>query len=108
MLFTKNAATEVQLVHKASSLLGVSEFQYFFEAWQAWYHDKPSEKRIENCFIDFLEHDTVPFWVRNYTRAIFSRKNLLAQEKKRFILGGFTYYLPLLFFFILIMWSLLR
>jgi hypothetical protein len=55
-----------------------------------------------------LEHDTVPFWVRNYTRAIFSRKNLLAQEKKRFILGGFTYYLPLLFFFILIMWSLLR
>jgi hypothetical protein len=108
VLFKKNTPTDVQLVHKASALLGVSEFQVFFDAWQAWYNDIPSEKRIEPYFIDFLGKDAVPFWVRNYARFILSRKDLLAEEKKRLILGAWTYYLPLLFFFILIMWTIFK
>jgi len=108
MLFKKNAPTDVQLVHKASALLGIGEFQVFFDAWQAWYNDKPSEKRIEPYFIDFLEHDAVPFWVRNYVRYILNRKDLVAQEKRRLILGTLTYYIPLLIFFILIMWAIFR
>jgi hypothetical protein len=108
VLFKKNTPTDVQLVHKASALLGVSEFQVFFDAWQAWYNDIPSEKRIEPYFIDFLGQDTVPFWVRNYVRFILSRKDLLAQEKKRLVLGALTYYLPLLLFFILIMWAIFK
>jgi len=108
VLFKKNLPTDIQLVHKASALLGVSEFQVFYDAWQAWYNDKPSEQRIESYFIDFLEHDAVPFWVRNYVRFITSRKNLIAEEKKRLMLGALTYYIPLLLFFILIMWTMLR
>ena len=108
VLFKKSAPTDVQLVHKASALLGVSEFQVFFDACQAWYNNTPSEKRIEVYFIDFLEQDAVPFWVRNYVRFILNRKDLLTQEKKRLILGVFTYYLPLLFFFILIMLAIFR
>jgi len=108
VLMKKNYPTDVQLVHKASALLGVGEFQVFSDAWQAWYNDRPSEKRIESYFIDFLEHDAVPFWVRNYARGILNRKDLLEQEKKSLIMGRLTYYLPLLFFFILIMWTILR
>ena len=108
MLFKGNGPTDVQLVYKASALLGVSEFQVFSDAWQAWYNDSPAEKRIEPYFIDFLEHDAAPFWVRNYARFVLNRKDLQHQEKKRLILGGVTYYLPLLFFFIVIMWTILR
>jgi hypothetical protein len=108
VLFKKYIPTDVQLVHKASALLGVSEFQVFFDAWQAWYHEKPSEKRIETYFVDFIEHNAIPFWVRNYVRFILNRKDLVAREKKRLIFGTLTYYLPLLFFFMLIMWAIFR
>jgi hypothetical protein len=107
MLFTKSKPTDMQQVHMASALLGVSEFQVFCDAWQAWYNEKPSEKRIEPYFVDFLGQDAVPFWVRNYVRLILNRKDLLRNEKKRLIIRILTYYVPLLIFFILIMWALL-
>jgi hypothetical protein len=107
MLFTKSKPTDMQQVYMASALLGVSEFQVFCDAWQAWYNEKPSEKRIEPYFVDFLGQDAVPFWVRNYVRLILNRKDLLRNEKKRLIIRILTYYVPLLIFFILIMWALL-
>ena len=106
-LFKKNRATDIQQVYKASAWLGVSEFQVFCNAWQDWYNEKPSEKRIESYFVSFLGQDVVPFWVRNYVRSIVNRKDLLYQEKKRLAIGALTYYLPLLLFFVLIMYALL-
>ena len=107
MLFRKSKPTDTQLVFKASAWLGVSEFQVFCDAWQAWYDEKPSEKRIEPFFVEFLGEAAVPFWVRNYVRIILSRKDLLLKEKKRLTLGVLTYYIPLLIFFFLIMRILL-
>jgi hypothetical protein len=107
MFFKKNKPTDIQQVYKASSWLGVSEFQVFCDAWQAWYDAKPSEKRIEPYFVNFLGQDAVPFWVRNYVRVILNRKDLLAEEQKRLIIGRLTYFIPLLIFFILIMRILL-
>ena len=101
----KNMPSDLQLVYKASAWLGISEFQIFFDAWQAWYHEKPSEQRIEPYFVDFLEQETIPFWVRNYVRFIINRKDLIAQEKRRLIIGTLTYYVPLLIFFSVIMWA---
>ncbi len=104
MLFKKpKKPTDVQQVFKASSWLGVSEFQVFCDAWQAWYDEKPSEKRIEPYFVNFLGQDAVPFWVRNYVRLILNRKDLLQKERTRLVIGFVTYYIPLLIFFILIM-----
>jgi hypothetical protein len=51
LMFKKNEPTDIQLVYKASSWLGISEFQIFSDAWQAWYNEKPSEKRMESYFI---------------------------------------------------------
>ncbi|KPK00301.1 MAG: hypothetical protein AMJ60_02035 [Desulfobacterales bacterium SG8_35] len=107
MLFKKRKPTDIQQVYKASAWLGESEFRVFCQAWQAWYNEKPSEKRIEPYFVDFLGQDAVPFWVRNYVRSTLNRKDLLAKEKKRLLLGALTYYLPLLLFFVLLMWALL-
>jgi hypothetical protein len=101
----KNMPSDIQLVYKASAWLGISEFQIFFDAWQAWYHEKPTEKRIEPYFVNFLEQDTIPFWVRNYVRFIINRKDLIAKEKRRLIIGILTYYVPLLIFFMVIMWA---
>jgi hypothetical protein len=107
MLFKKSKPTDIQQVHKASAWLEVSEFQVFCNAWQAWYDEQPSEKRIEPFFVNFLGQDAVPFWVRNYVRDILNRKDLLEKEKKRLSIGGVAYYIPLLIFFILIMRALL-
>jgi hypothetical protein len=106
-LFRKNRPTDIQQVYKASAWLGVSEFQVFCNAWQDWYNEKPSEKRIEPYFVSFLGQDAVPFWVRNYVRIILNRKDLMVEEKKRLVIGALTYYLPLLVFFALIMYALL-
>jgi hypothetical protein len=91
-----------------SSLLGVSEFQLFADAWQAWYDEKPSEKRIEPYFIEFLDNSLMPFWVRNYVRNIISRKELLDRERKLLITGTITYYGPLFVLFVLFMWYLMK
>ncbi len=108
MLFKQpQKPTDIQQVHKASAWLGVSEFQVFCDAWQAWYDAKPTDKRIEPYFVDFLGQDVVPFWVRNYVRLILNRKDLLQKERKRLTIGILTYYIPLLIFFILIMRALL-
>jgi len=104
-MFKKNEPTDIQLVYKTSAWLGISEFQIFSDAWQAWYNEKPSEKRMESYFINFLEQDAVPFWVRNYVRFIFNRKDLLEKEKNRLIIGTLTYYVPLLIFLVVIMWA---
>jgi len=104
-MFKKNEPTDIQLVYKASSWLGISEFQVFSEAWREWYNEKPSEKRIESHFINFLEHDAVPFWVRNYVRSILNRNDLREKEKKRLFIGIITYYFPLLVFLMVIMWA---
>jgi hypothetical protein len=106
-MFTEKKPTDMQRVHRASAWLGVSEFQVFCDAWQAWYNEKPAEERIEPYFVDFLGRDAVPFWVRNYVRLILNRKDLAEKERKRLAIGSLTYYLPLLIFFILIMKALL-
>ncbi len=107
MPFKKSKPTDCQQVFKASAWLGISEFQVFCNAWQAWYNEKPQEKRIESYFVDFLGKDIVPFWVRNYVRIIINRKDLHEKEKRRLAIGALTYYIPLLIFFILIMYALL-
>jgi hypothetical protein len=104
-MFKKNEPTDIQLVYKASAWLGVSDFQIFFDAWQAWYNEKPSEKRIEPYYMNFLEQEAIPFWVRNYVRFILNRNDLIKKEKRRLIIGALTYYLPLLIFFAVIMWA---
>ena len=104
-MFKKNEPTDTQLIYIASAWLGISEFQIFSDAWQAWYNEKPSEKRIEVYFINFLGQDAIPFWVRNYVRFIVNRKDLIEKEKRRVIIGTLTYYVPLLIFFVVIMWA---
>ena len=104
-MFKKNERTDIQLVFQASAWLGISEFQIFSDAWLAWYNEKPSEKTIEPYFINFLEQGVIPFWVRNYVRFTLNRKDLLQKEKRRLIIGIFTYYVPLLIFFTVIMWA---
>ncbi len=104
-MFKKSEPTDIQLVYKASAWLGISEFQIFFDAWQAWYNEKPSEKRIEPYYMNFLEQEAIPFWVRNYVRFILNRNDLIKKEKRRLIIGALTYYLPLLIFFAVIMWA---
>jgi hypothetical protein len=100
--------TDDQLLYKASSLLGISELQLFSDAWQAWYDEEPTEKRIEPYLIEFIDHNLVPFWVRNHVRKILSNKELLAREKKLLITGTITYYGPLIILFVLLIWYLLN
>ena len=104
----KKTMTDVQLVLKASSRLGISEFQIISDAWRAWYDENPNDKQLEPYFIDFLVCGTVPFWLRSYARFILGKKDLAALERRRLLVGAMTYYVPLLLFFCIIMWSIYR
>ena len=66
------------------------------------------EKRIEPYFVEFLDRRLVPFWVRNHVRQVLSNKELLDRESKRLMIGTITYYGPLLAFFVLLMWYLMK
>ncbi len=107
-MFKKNKPTDIQLVYKASAWLGISEFQIFSDAWQAWYNEKPSDKRLEPYFVNFLQQDSIPFWVRNHVRFILNREDLIEKERKRLIIGALTYYVPLVIFFLVILWAFFR
>ncbi len=107
-MFKKNKPSDIQLVYKASAWLGISEFQMFSDAWQAWYNEKPSDRRLEPYFASFLNQESIPFWVRNYVRAILSREDLIEKERKRLFIGALTYYVPLVIFFLIIVWAFYR
>jgi len=107
-IMKKGEPTDVQLVFMASAWLGISEFQVFSDAWQAWYNETPSDRILEPYFINFLEQGTVPFWLRSHVRNVLSRKDLYLKERKRFIIGSLLFYIPLIIFFAIIMWSFYR
>jgi len=46
--------------------------------------------------------------VRNHVRQILSNEELLDRESKRLMVGTITYYGPLLAFFVLLMWYLMK
>lgn len=57
-----------ECVVNAANYLEVSEFSIFQNAYTAWYGREMPAKQVENIFVQYLQENKVPFWVRNYAR----------------------------------------
>lgn len=61
---------EANLVAEAANRLGVGEFQFFQLAFRAWHGYEIDSESLEPDFWNYLTHDKVPPWVRQYARNI--------------------------------------
>ena len=76
---------EANLVAEASNRLMVGEFQLFQLAYEAWYGNAPNADLLEPMFFDYLMHNEIPFWARNFARRTIEsddRGELNAQDAR--------------------------
>lgn len=60
---------DTEIVINAANYLEISEFAVFSDAYTAWYGKAAPEKQVEKVFVQYLQENKVPFWVRNYARS---------------------------------------
>ncbi len=61
---------DVRQVVAVSAILSISEFRVFELAHVWWYGSEGDEKTIEGHFLPYMFGDTVPPWVRSFTRRV--------------------------------------
>ena len=61
---------DTAMIQRAIRTAGISEFEFFRAAWQAWHAAPPDEKRLERIFVGYLFHQTVPGFARHFARRI--------------------------------------
>jgi hypothetical protein len=59
---------DTECVVNAANYLEVSEFIIFQNAFTAWYGREMPTRQVEKVFVQYLQENKVPFWVRNYAR----------------------------------------
>lgn len=69
-MWTEDIPDDVLQVLDTSALLSVSEFRVFDLAYASWYGRKADEDTLERHFLPYMFQDTVPPWVRFFTRKV--------------------------------------
>jgi hypothetical protein len=59
---------EVKLIGFISTILQVSEYEFFSIAYQGWFNRPITEKRLDVLFKDYLATGSVPYWVNDFAR----------------------------------------
>jgi hypothetical protein len=59
---------EVKLIGFISTILQVSEYEFFRIAYQSWFNRPITEKRLDVLFKDYLATGSVPYWVNDFAR----------------------------------------
>jgi hypothetical protein len=59
---------EVKLIGFISSILQISEYEFFRIAYQSWFNRPITEKRLDLLFKDYLATGSVPYWVNDFAR----------------------------------------
>ncbi len=57
-----------------ASLLEITEFQVFAQAYEAWYNDTPSERHLERYFGPYMFEEKTPVWVQQFTRRVLTER----------------------------------
>lgn len=71
---------DTDCVISAANYLEVSEFRIFRDAYTDWYGKEAPEKQVEKVFIQYLQENKVPFWVRNYARSKVTEESNLSSQ----------------------------
>ena len=67
---------ELESVMDATTLLHISEFNFFSLAYVQWYGREIQEHTLEQIFASYMFEDIVPHWVRHLARRILSTYDL--------------------------------
>ena len=82
MEITQYDPADTECVVSAANYLEVSEYNIFRDAYTAWYGVKAPEKQVEMVFVQYLQNNKVPFWVRNYARSKVPEEFTMANRTK--------------------------
>jgi len=77
---TEYDPADTDCVVSAANYLEVSEFVIFSDAYTSWYGKEASEKQVEKVFVQYLQENKVPFWVRNYARNRVAEETALTTQ----------------------------
>jgi hypothetical protein len=77
---TEYDPADTDCVISAANYLEVSEFAIFRDAYSAWYGKYVPEKQVEKIFVQYLQENKVPFWVRNYARSHVHEESSLTSQ----------------------------
>ena len=67
------APPDFSVVMKAAGALDVSEFDFFRLAYWRWSGREAEEKKLERVFVTYMFQQTVPAWVRHFSRDVLAR-----------------------------------
>ena len=70
MGFNDKTPPDLMDVLNASGILEITEFELFGIAYTRWYGKRVGDIVIEPFFNNYMFHDIVPFWVREFTRLV--------------------------------------
>lgn len=62
----------MQTISKAASLLKISEYRLFSEAYLNWFGDRPTESDITSVFAQFKMFGDVPVWANQFARSVLN------------------------------------
>ena len=62
----------MQTISKAASLLQISEYRLFSEAYLNWFGDRASEHDITCIFAQFKMFGEVPIWADQFARSVLN------------------------------------
>jgi hypothetical protein len=54
----------------AAEALGISEYDFFRLAYRRWFCQEPEEEELEETYVSYMFHQTIPHWVRHFTRDV--------------------------------------
>lgn len=66
--FEDDYRRNARLIDGAARAIGVSEYELFQLAYQAWYRSDPEQQRLEKIFVAYLFSGRVPVWVQDFAQ----------------------------------------
>jgi hypothetical protein len=67
-----HVAPDVRHVSETARVLRISEFEIFRLAYRFWYQRELGAVVLNEAFVDYLHHQKVPSWVRDFCRRVLN------------------------------------
>lgn len=88
-------ATKYSVVVRAAEALGISEYDFFRLAFRRWSGREADSQALEQAFVAYMFHQTVPPWVRHLSRDVLEHLDAGTLDPEFFGVAGFKRRYPL-------------
>ncbi|MFQ5764974.1 MAG: hypothetical protein ACE5GT_08605 [Rhodospirillales bacterium] len=88
-------ATKCSVVVRAAEALGISEYDFFRLAFRRWSGREADNHALEQAFVAYMFHQSVPAWVRHLSREVLEQLDTGTLDPEAFGVSGFKRRYPL-------------